>query len=138
MLQGRACSHLHLVDETSFRAVLKSSTALCAGVARKGEVCGALLGAIMAVGLVTGSETIQDMDGYRKGMESAAELYEVFHAHYGTVRCFELQRKVLGRSYDFWKEADGVAWYHDGGLHECPAVCAEAARMAAELILDLE
>jgi hypothetical protein len=53
--------HLHLLDDDkACGAVLKASTALAAGVARRGETCGALTGAIMAVGLVTGGERLDD------------------------------------------------------------------------------
>ena len=50
----------------TFRAVMKASTALSAGVARKGETCGALLGAMMAMGLVRGTERLDDFDGYAR------------------------------------------------------------------------
>jgi len=44
----------------------------------------------------------------------------------------------MGRHYDFKKDEDGIAWYKDGGLDKCPIVCADAARLAAEIILDLQ
>jgi len=51
---------------------------------------------------------------------------------------FRKKYKVLGRHYDFKNEEDGAAWYKDGGLDKCPMVCATAARLAAEIILDLQ
>ncbi|MFO7941247.1 MAG: C-GCAxxG-C-C family protein [Bacillota bacterium] len=127
--------HLHLLDDRGIASVIKASTALSAGVARKGEVCGALLGGIMALNLVIGSETVQDVDGYARGMSWAARLYDRFESHFGSVRCFEIQEGRLGRTYDFWDSEEVEIWYRDGGLHECPMVCGEAARMAAEMIL---
>lgn len=127
--------HLHLLDDRGIASVIKASTALSAGVARKGEVCGALLGGIMALNLVIGSETVQDVDGYAEGMSWAARLYDRFESHFGSVRCFVIQKSRLGRTYDFWNSEEVDAWYRDGGLHECPMVCAEAARMAGEVIL---
>ncbi|MBW1703390.1 MAG: C_GCAxxG_C_C family protein, partial [Deltaproteobacteria bacterium] len=44
--------HLNLGDDAS----LKASTTLAAGVAMRGETCGALLGGLLAVGIVTASE----------------------------------------------------------------------------------
>jgi hypothetical protein len=44
-------THMNLVDEASFTAAFKASTALSAGVARKGETCGALIGASWPWGL---------------------------------------------------------------------------------------
>jgi len=70
-------------------------------------------------------------------MEYSYKLYNSFKEKYGTTCCFEIQKKVLGRHYDFKNEKDGAAWYKDGGLDKCPMVCATAAKLAAEIILDL-
>lgn len=130
--------HLHLVDDDkAFKAALKASTGLSAGVARKGETCGALIGALMGVGLVTGTERLDDFDRYVKTMEVASAVFDKFENHYGTVRCFEIQEKLLGRRIDFFKEEDREAWYKIGGLDTCPGVCATATRIAAEIILEL-
>jgi C_GCAxxG_C_C family probable redox protein len=94
--------HLHLLhDDKAYRAVLKASTALAAGVARRGETCGALTGAIMAVGLVAGAGRLDDAEGYVKAMKAAAEVFDRFKNDYGTVKCFEIQEKLFWRHYDF-------------------------------------
>jgi len=128
--------HLHLLhDEEAYRAVLKASTALAAGVARRGETCGALIGAVMAVGLVAGAERLDDAEGYVRSMKVAVEVFDRFRKNYGTVKCFEIQEKLFGRHYDFFNPEDAEAWYRDGGLDKCPSVCAVAARIGAEVIL---
>jgi C_GCAxxG_C_C family probable redox protein len=130
--------HLHLLDDDkAYKAALKASTALAAGVARRGETCGALTGAIMAVGLVTGGERLDDAEGYVRAMNVAAEVFDRFKGNYGTVRCFEIQEKLFGRHYDFFNPEDAEAWYKDGGLGKCPGVCAVAARIGAEAIVEL-
>jgi C_GCAxxG_C_C family probable redox protein len=130
--------HLHLSSCEGAKEVIKASTALAGGVCRMGETCGALTGGIMAIGLATGSEKLEEFDAYKKSMENSYKLYNRFREIYSTTRCFEIQEKVLGRHYDFKKEEDGIAWYKDGGLDKCPMVCATAARLAAEIILDLK
>jgi C_GCAxxG_C_C family probable redox protein len=130
--------HLHLLDDDkACGAVLKASTALAAGVARRGETCGALTGAIMAVGLVTGGERLDDAEGYVRAMNIAVEVFDRFKKNYGTVKCFEIQEKLFGRHYDFFNPEDAEAWYKDGGLDKCPGVCAVAARIGGEVILGL-
>ena len=130
--------HLHLLDDDkAYRAALKASTALAAGVARRGETCGALIGAIMAVGLVTGTERLDDAEGYARAMKVAAEVFDRFKKNYGTVKCFEIQEKLFGRHYDFFNVEDAEAWYKNGGLDKCPGVCSKAARIGAEVILEL-
>lgn len=130
--------HLHLSSCEGTKEVIKASSALAAGVCRMGETCGALTGGIMAIGLVTGSEKLEEFDAYKRSMENSYKLYNRFKEKYNTTRCFEIQEKVLGRHYDFKNEEDRVAWYKDGGLDKCPMVCATAARLAAEIILDLK
>ena len=131
-------THLHIMDNgKAFNSVMKASTALSAGVARKGETCGALLGALMALGLESGTERLDDFDGYVITMVYASKVYDEFKKKYGTVMCFEIQEQVLGRSVDFFKDEDTEWWYEHGGLDKCPRVCAVAARIAAEEIIDL-
>lgn len=131
--------HLHLSSCEGAKEVIKASTALAGGVCRMGEVCGALTGGIMAIGLVVGSEKLDDFESYRKSMDNSYKLYNKFKEYYGgIVRCFEIQEKVLGRHYDFKNSEDSVQWHIDGGLDKCPMVCATAARLTAEIILNLK
>ena len=129
--------HLHLSSCEGAKESLKASTGLAGGVCRMGESCGALTGGIMAIGLAIGSERLEDFEAYKRVMENSYKLYDKFKEKYHTTRCFEIQEKVLGRRYDFKIKEDGEAWYKDGGLDKCPMVCAVAARLAAEIILDL-
>lgn len=129
--------HLRMVeDNEAFDACVKASTAMAAGVARMGETCGALTGAIMALGLEFGSANMREFDKYVDTMSLSKELFLKFREIYGTVNCIEIQNKVLGRKYDFTIEADRDAWYAEGGLDRCPRVCATAAALAAEIILE--
>jgi len=131
-------THLHLMDEgEAFRAVMKASTALSAGVARKSETCGALLGAMMAVGLVRGTERLDDFDGYVDTMEAASRVFDRFRDEYGTVKCSEIQERLFGRSIDFFNAEEAEWWYENDGLDKCPGVCAIVARIAAEEIIRL-
>lgn len=131
-------THLDLMDDgKAFKSVLKASTALSAGVARKGETCGALLGALMALGLEGGTEQLDDFGGYVETMVHASNIFDKFKKKYGTVKCFEIQEQVLGRRVDFFIDGDAEWWYEHGGLDKCPGVCSVAARIAAEEIMEL-
>jgi C_GCAxxG_C_C family probable redox protein len=128
-------THMRILkDEKAFAATLKSSTALSAGVARKGETCGAMIGALMAVGLETGTESLDDFDGYVDTMRAASKIFDRFKEKYGTVKCSEIQEQLFGRSINFFKEKEAEWWYRNEGLDKCPGVCAVAARLAAEEI----
>jgi len=118
--------HLNiLTNDTAIKAVMKTSTALSAGVARKGETCGALLGALQAL----------DFDGYVDTMSSASRVFDKFKNKFGTVKCSEIQEKLFGRSINFFNSDEAEWWYEHNGLDKCPGVCAVAAGYAAEEIL---
>jgi len=127
-------SHLHLGDG----GALKASTALAGGVARMGETCGALTAGIMAIGLVLGREELEDIQAYRDTMEASYKMYNRFKKELGSTTCFEIQQRLLGRSFDFKIDEEAEAWYKAGGLEKCPMVCAIGARIAADIILALK
>ena len=129
-------THLNiLADDNAIKAAMRSSTALSAGVARKGETCGALLGAMLALGLEMGTERLDDFDGYVDTMSAASKVFDRFKEKYGTVKCSEIQTKLLGRSINFFNAEEAEWWYENNGLDVCPGVCAVAARYAAEEIM---
>jgi C_GCAxxG_C_C family probable redox protein len=124
---------LNIGNEASFMA----GTSLAGGVARHGETCGALTGAIMAIGLVAGRRRIEDIDAYQSCMGLALEVREKFLDRVGHTLCAEIHKILFGRSYRMYDEEDRQRFHDDGG-HErtgCPGVCGKAARIAAEIIL---
>ena len=56
------------------KEVFKAGSALAGGVAKQGETCGALTGAIMAIGSLVGREKLEDLDQYRKAMGVATKV----------------------------------------------------------------
>ncbi len=124
---------MNLGDEASFMA----GSSLAGGVARHGETCGALTGAIMAIGLVWGRKRIEDVDAYQSCMAFACEVREKFLERVGHTLCAEIHKILLGRTYHLYDDEDRQRFHDDGG-HErtgCPGVCGKAARIAAEIIL---
>ena len=114
-----------------------AGSSLAAGVARAGETCGALIGALMAVGMVAGRKRIEAVDGFQSCMELACEVREKFLESVGHSLCAEIQKILFGRSYRFYDDEDRERFHNDGG-HErtgCPGVCGKAAKIAAEIIL---
>lgn len=120
--------------------VFKSGSALAGGVARQGETCGALIGAIMAIGSLMGRERLDDNEQYQKGMEPADRMYNLFKKRVGETLCREIQKARYGRSFCLWIPEERQAFHNMGGHDRkgCPEVCGIAARAAAEIILDLK
>jgi C_GCAxxG_C_C family probable redox protein len=120
--------------------VFKAGSALAGGVARQGETCGALTGAIMAVGCVVGRERLEDTEQYQKAMIPAIDAYNVFKEKVGHTLCWEIHKIRYGQVYRLCIPEERQA-FHDMGGHSrkgCPEVCGIAARIAADIILDIK
>jgi len=119
-------------DET-----LKASTPLAAGIAFKGEVCGGLLGGIMALGILTASQDLSDSRAMGKAMAMGYRLYHRFVKEMGTAHCFKIQEMKWGRHFNLADPKEYEDFQKAGGYAECSKVVGKAARLAAEMILEL-
>ncbi len=127
----------------------KSASVFGGGVSYQGETCGALIGALMALGLVVGREKMEDTPTYRLAMKPAIEICNRFKEElqsqlgFGqsltSSLCKDIQRNIYGRSFDMTNEEDYQAFLAAGGHGDegCPKVCAIAAQVAAEKILEI-
>jgi len=129
--------------------VFKAATVLSGGVARHGETCGALIGALMALGLVVGREKMEDTKAYRDSMEPSADLIDSFKDELkkqfgfegelnGTL-CRQIHEKIYGRPFDMTDPEDYQAFLDAGGHGDsgCLKVCGVAAQVGAEKILKI-
>ena len=128
----------------------KAATALSGGVARSNETCGAVVGALMALGLAMGREHMDDKEKYRQTMAQAQEVREGFkqelQAQFGfsapleTTLCSDIQTRLFGRAFKLADAADLKALLDAGGhsAQGCPKVSAVAAQVAGESLLRWE
>jgi C_GCAxxG_C_C family probable redox protein len=65
-------------------------TGFGAGVARQGGVCGALSGAIAAIGLAIGRVEGSDKEGKEQVYRAVTEFTEKFRGKFGSINCTEL------------------------------------------------
>jgi len=127
----------------------KSATVFGGGVSYQGETCGALIGALMTLGLVIGRKNMEDTPTYRMAMTPAIEICNRFKEEvqsqlgFGqsltSSLCKDIQRSIYGRSFDMTIDEDYQAFLNAGGHGDegCPRVCAIAAQVAAEKILKI-
>jgi C_GCAxxG_C_C family probable redox protein len=122
------------------KAVFKAGSALAGGVARMGETCGALTGAIMAVCSLVGREKLEDRAQYGRAMEEARQVCDLFRDRIGHTICAKIHKIRHGRVYRLIDPKEREAFHHEGGHSRtgCPEVCGVAARAAAEVILDIQ
>ena len=124
--------HLDLGDGVS----LKASTPLAAGVAMRGETCGALLGGLLAVGIATAKEELEDSNALINSLGAGFRLARKVEKEFGTTNCSKIMTEKLGQFYSLADPEQYKAFTEAGGYVECPKVVAKIARMTAEFILD--
>jgi C_GCAxxG_C_C family probable redox protein len=124
-----------------------AATVLSGGVSRRGETCGALLGALMALGLVDGRRRMYDTPFYAaaciEGDELANEFQRRVETEFNfkeplkTTLCCDIQRGIYGRSFDLRDTEQRNNFYACGGHGDdgCLKVCGIAAEVAAERLL---
>ena len=123
--------HLELGDGGAFKA----ATPLIGGIALAGDVCGAVIGGLMAIGLIYGRERIEDTGKIMETLRPASLFCSRFEKEFGNILCRELHQRMFGRWYDMRKDEDYAEYRRIGGYEKCANLAGKAARMAGELIL---
>lgn len=104
------------------------------GIALRGETCGAVTGAMMALGLALGTDTADNDAAVLAAYAPARELCERRENQHGSLRCDDLLERRLGRPIDL-TSADDLEFYRSsGGPEVCAAIVMAAVRIAAEII----
>lgn len=119
--------------------VFKASHGLAAGIGlRNTGVCGALSAGVIVVSILEGREWEKIADGEKPySYELSRRLIDKFEEEYGSILCYEIQEKIMGRSYDLSIEAESAAYMADGGREDkCTSVVGNGAKYIAEMILD--
>ena len=128
---GHSCSQAVLstlspelgLDE---EAALKIASAFGGGMMRRGEVCGAVTGALMSLGLKFGSTAPDDEDKVR---EASQEFMRRFEEEKGSLLC----RELLGYRLNVPEELEQA---RESGVFQsrCPLFVEDATRLAWEII----
>lgn len=107
------------------------ATAFGGGMAGQGEICGALTGAMMALGLKFGRERGDDNDAKAMAYSKIRELFAAFEKEFGTCECFGLIGIDLSTP-------EGLEQARQAGLHQniCPKYVEFCAREAARLMAE--
>lgn len=119
--------------------ILRASTAFAGGVVRRGIVCGALTGGLMMIGFLAGRDDLEMGDQYQRGMGFADELYRKFEEELGTTSCPNIQQEKFGKTFDLLTQ-EGRDAIHEAMAQNpegCQAVTREAARLAAEVMVEI-
>lgn len=121
-------------------SVVKASEPLAAGIAMRGETCGALLGGLLVLGLSTAGEEMIEIDPEDETtlvpLATGYNLCRKVEEKIGSTLCHEIQEMKVGRSFNMTDPEEYEEFKKAGGYEVCPKIVGKIARMTAELILD--
>jgi C_GCAxxG_C_C family probable redox protein len=100
-----------------------------AGMGRKQEVCGAVTGGIMVIGMKYGQSRADDRDAKEKTYAMTRELMERFEKKHGSCNC----RKLLS-GCDLSTET-GQREFREKDLHN--KICRECVKSAVEMVEEI-
>jgi len=135
-------SALHKTLDIADPSTIQASDALAGGCALSTQgTCGALVGGLLAIGSVVG-RTYDDFligETRRRVFQYAKKLYDRFTEEYGSPLCKDVQKKIMGRSFNLL-DAKEYAEFEKAGAHvnKCTNVSGNTARWAAEIILKIK
>jgi len=122
-------------------AVFEAATGLAGGLGLAGDApCGALMGASLAFGLLYPRHRDHfagDRENKYRSYAMVQQLRERYIETYGGTTCWDVHRRIFGRSFDLRDPVEREA-FAAAGAHEdkCTAVVATAVRWAMEIILE--
>jgi C_GCAxxG_C_C family probable redox protein len=113
--------------------VLKALTPF-PGIALRGETCGAVIGCLMAIGLVFGRDNLDDSRAYLASLPAARRFCHRFEELHGATGCARILEAKLGRRFDLADRVEAGEYIAAGGPGVCGEIVASAVEIAAEIV----
>lgn len=126
---------LNIWNEDVFRA----ASGLADGLGLTGDgSCGALVGASMVIGYLygRGKEDFSDMYKPMKSYGLVKKLHDEYVEKFGSCRCYDVQEKLIGRTYNMWDPEELKEAFKSGMVNHCSDLVGKVAQMATKIILD--
>jgi C_GCAxxG_C_C family probable redox protein len=133
----------NLSDSTD---TFKAANFLGYGIVREMDICGALMGAVMAIGLAAGRTNFDESlypdskdleaNGLSKSANAIRAFYQKFVDKYGGTTCRALQENTFDKVYEL-ADVKQSAIFSELHGEDCAEVAGQVARWAAEVILDI-
>ena len=114
-------------------AILKALTPF-PGIALRGETCGAVVGCMMAIGLVYGRDKLDDWNGYISSLRPSRRFCRRFEEANGSTSCENLLETKLGRTFNLADRGESLEYVVAGGPQACGEIVASAVQIAVEII----
>ena len=119
--------------------VFRSASGLADGLGLTGDgSCGALVGGSMVIGYLygRGKDNFGDMNKPMKSYALVKKLHDKYIKQYGSCRCHDVQKKLVGRSYDLWNAEELKEAFKAGVMEHCSDLVGNVARLTTKIILN--
>ncbi len=131
MAQGHGCSESVLLAVSQefgieSEVIPKIASCFAGGIGNSGSVCGAVTGAVMAIGLIANAG--ETMDDYLKKLSLAQEFRQRFEDEMKTIDCHELTGSDL-------TTPEGINEFIKSDIPQ--KVCFPAVGMAFNIVMDM-
>jgi C_GCAxxG_C_C family probable redox protein len=132
--QGFSCSQAILsafsdAYDLDQNLALKIAQPFGGGIAHRGEICGAVSGALMVIGLELGRTKADDTEARDRTYESVRQFIQKFENIHGSIVC----KKLLG--YDIGSEEEHKKAEKEGLFETlCPKLVQDAAEILGDLV----
>jgi C_GCAxxG_C_C family probable redox protein len=123
-------------DFPAVRAVPLHALTAMSGTALRGETCGAVSGALMAIGALNSREGAEFLEAMPDTMARASRFCDAFEVELGSLVCRHIHKTLFGRTYDLSDPAQQQEFLEAGGLTTCRVPVETASRIVAELMLE--
>jgi C_GCAxxG_C_C family probable redox protein len=104
------------------------ATGLGGGISHKGSVCGALTGAVMAIGMNIGRTNPKDRKTLQKVYDKCQRIWEEFEKEFGKTNCLDLTGAHLDN------EEERQKWLAAGGREKCANLVEKTAQMLCNVL----
>lgn len=112
------------------KTALRISCGFGSGIAGMQEICGALSGSFMFIGLKYGNDTAENVDSKEKTYEIIRKFTESFKKEFGSIKC----KEIIGCDLN---TEEGMKYYEDNSLasEKCSKCVEAAARLVNKILL---
>ena len=104
------------------------------GIGRTGETCGAVTGALLAIGLVLGPADPKDMAANQATEMVGHKFAKNVGAAFGSTDCADIIENMTGTRYDLANPEDAKKYVAEGGMQKCVGAVVKALTIAAAII----
>ena len=129
--KGFNCAESVLMSMQEFLGLEMNSTMATgfgAGIGRKGSLCGAVSGAILAINLKNGRQKAEDKESIERAYSKAREFYKKFEEKMGSAICYDIIKCDLTTE-------EGQKIFKDNNLFE--KKCVKCVETSMDILLNM-